>query len=201
LAFESLHRLQIVDNSVLAFVYCDYTIQGEQTPVNLIGTLLGQLINRLPHGHPLINELLERRSSNILLDVASGVDYIRRICTLDLFSAVRLGADGLDELLPEHRSRFLRELARLSHITKVQLLFFGRDNAGIQDDVDSFFRPVGSVPVHFKITGEMTLLDRRLFLRETLQTHRNGRTFDHALQDLILDRLAPCDSTYVFDHT
>jgi hypothetical protein len=200
LAFESLHRLQTADNSALAFVYCDHTIQGEQTPANLIASLLGQLTNRLPSDHPLIHELLEQQSSNKLLDLASGIDYVRRICTCKSFSAVRLGADGLDELLPQHRCYFLRELARLSHVAKVQFLFFGRDNSGIQDDVNSSFQAVGIIPVHFRITGEMTLLDRRLFLLETLQTHRNGRTFDHALQDLILDKLAPSDSTYVLGH-
>jgi hypothetical protein len=196
LAFESLHRLQTADKSALAFVYCDYTIPEEQTAVNLIGSLLGQLINQLPHDHPLVNELLERHSSNKLLDIASGVDYIRRICMLDSFSAVRLGADGLDELLPEHRSCFLDQMGTLSRISKVQFLFFGRDYAGIQGDVDSSFITVRNAPVHFKIIGTMTVHDRQLFLLEKLRRHKNGRTFDQTLQNLILDTIASIDSTY-----
>jgi hypothetical protein len=168
--------------------------------VNLLGSLLGQLTNRLPHDHWLIYELLERHSSDTLLDVASGIDYIRRICTSDSFSAVRLGIDALDELLPEHRSRILEEFATLSCISKVQFLFFGRDYSGIQDDVDSYLRSVDNNPEHFKITGSMTVYDRRLFLQEKLQRHKNGRTFDQALKDLILDKLASSDSTYVIDH-
>jgi hypothetical protein len=169
--------------------------------MNLIGSLLGQLINRLPPDHHLINELLERKSSNKLLDIASGIDYIRRICILDSVSATRLGVDGLDELLPEQRSIFLEKLATLCHISKVQFIFFGRDYTGIQDDIASYFGMVNNVVVHFKITGAMTVYDRRLFLQEKLHRHKNGRTFDQALRDLILDNLAPYDSTYVTDHS
>ena len=109
--------------------------------------------------------------------------------------------DGLDELLPEHRSRFLDELATLSCIANIQFLFFARDNSGVQADVDRSFETSGSVPAHFKITGDMTLHDRRIFLQEMLRKHKNARTFNPALRDMILSKLAPSDSTYVIQHS
>jgi hypothetical protein len=199
-AFESLFRLQTSDNSALAFVYCDHTIQGEQTPTNITGGLLAQLTNRLADDDPIIKELLQRHASNKLLDLNSGIDYIRRICMSGPFSTVRLGVDGLDELLPEHRSQFLDELATLSRIPNVQFLFFARDNSGIQADIDRSFGTYDSVPIHFKITGDMTLNDRQLFLEEALQKDKNARTFNPALRDMIVNKLAPSDSTYVIHH-
>jgi ankyrin repeat protein len=194
-----LYRYQSEDNSSLAFVYCDHTIQKDQTPTNLIGALLAQLTNRLSYDHPVMKELLEQQRDNKLLDVTSGIAFIRRLCTSDSFSVVRVGVDGLDELLRECRSRFLDSLASISSIPKVQFLFFARDNCGIQGDVNSYFgsKPSSPQPQHFNITGDVTLPDRRLFLEEKMQRHENGRTFDSELRALILDKLAPSDSTYV----
>jgi hypothetical protein len=195
LAFEYLSRLQTSDNSAVAFVYCDHTIQGEQTPTNLIGALLAQLTNRLADDDPVVRELLQRHASNKLVDLNSGIDYIHRVCMSGSLSAVRLGVDGLDELLPEYRSRFLHELANLLHRTDIQFLFFGRDNSGIQADVDRSFGTSDSLPIHFKITGDMTLHDRRIFLEEALQRHKNARTFSPELREMILHKIAPSDST------
>jgi hypothetical protein len=195
LAFEYLFRLQTADNSAVAFVYCDHTIQGEQTPTNLIGALLAQLTNRLADDDPVVKELLQRQASNKLVDLNSGIDYIHRVCVSGSLAAVRLGVDGLDELLPECRSRFLDELATLPHTANIQFLFFARDNSGIQADVDRSFETSDSLPVHFKIAGDMTLHDRRIFLEEVLQKHKNARTFSPALREMILDQLAPSDST------
>jgi hypothetical protein len=197
LAFESLHKLQTLDNSALAFVYCDHTIQGEQTATNLVGSLLAQLTNRLSGDHSVVKELLERQASNKLVDLASGTKYIRRICTSPSFSCTRIGTDGLDELLPEHRVHFLDEMASLSRVANIQFLFLARDHSGIQSDVDSSFGGESGATMHFKISGEMTVHDRRLFLLEKLRKDKNGRTFDDALRDLLLDKLAPSDSTCV----
>jgi hypothetical protein len=201
LSFEALHRLQLTDNSALAFVYCDHTIQGEQTPTNLIGSLLGQLTNRLSEDHPIVDELLQRQSSNKLLDLKSGLEYIRHICTTGSFTAIRLGADGLDELLKQHRSGFLHALAALSSIPDVHFLFFGRNHSGIQIEVDKYFQKNTSTSVvYLELTGDLTVDDRRLFLQERLDKDKDGMMFDEDLRTFIFEKLAPSDSTYVLVH-
>ena len=202
MSFEALHRLQFADNSALAFVYCDHTVQGEQTPTNLIGSLLGQLTNRLPEDHPAVKELLQQQSSNKLLDLTSGIDYLHRICTSTCFTAIRLGADGLDELLKEHQSEFLHALAALSSIPNVHFLFFGRNRCGIQSEVDKWFEKSGSSSVvYLDITGDLTVDDRRLFLQQRLGKDKDGAMFDNDLRTFILEKLAPSDSMYVLIHS
>jgi hypothetical protein len=48
-----------------------------------------------------------------------------------------------------------------------------------------------------EITGALTIGDRRLFLEERLAKYKDGRWFDNELRTLIMDKLAPLDSTYV----
>ena len=196
MAFESLHRLQSTDNSALAFVYCDHTISEEQTPTKLIGSLLAQLTNHLPENNPIVAELLIRQTEEKDLDLASGIDYIRRIAMISSFTTIRLGADGLDELRKEHRSSFLHALTSLACIPNICFLCFGRDHCGIQSEVESCFQELSSI-AHLEITGALTIDDRRLFLEQKLTRYKDGRWFDEELRNLIVDKLAPLDSTYV----
>jgi hypothetical protein len=199
LAFESLQELQNTDDSALAFVYCDHTIQEEQTPTHLIGSLLAQLTNRLPENSPIVIELLTRQREGNNLDLASGLEYIRRIATSTLVTTIRLGADGLDELRTgnEHRSSFLHALAALSSTPNVQLLLFTRNCSLIRHDVDIYFQGIRSI-TYFDITGALTVGDRRLFLQDKLDTDEVGSLFDEDLRTVVLDKLATTHSTYVY---
>jgi hypothetical protein len=196
LSFEALHRLQSTDGSALAFVYCDHTLQNDQTPTNLIGSLLSQLTNRLSEDHPVIKELLQRRSENKLLDLASGVDYIRRIGTSGSIRNIWIGADGLDELHKEHRSDFFHAWSSLLCIPNVCFLCFGRDHCGIQSEIEGCFQDFTSI-THLEITGMLTVDDRQLFLKERLAKNKDSRGFDEQLRTLIVEKLAPLESTYV----
>jgi hypothetical protein len=196
LSFEALHHLQFKDGSSLAFIYCDHTVQNDQTPTNVIGSLLGQLTNRLSEDHPVVKDLWQRRSDNKLLDLASGIDYIRQICTSDPLRNIWIGADGLDELRKEHRSGLFHAWSSLLRIPNVRFLCFGRDHCGIQSEIDSCFQALSSI-THLEITGALTIDDRRLFLEERLTKYKDGRWFDDELRTLIMDKLAPLDSTYV----
>jgi hypothetical protein len=196
LAFEFLHRLQSTDNSALAFVYCDHTVSSEQTPTKLIGSLLAQLTNHLPESHPIITELLMRQTEEKDLDLASGIEYIRRIATTSPSTTIRFGADGLDELRKEHRSGVLHALSSLLLLPNVHFLCFGRDHCGIQSEVESCFQKLTSI-THLEITAALTVNDRQLFLKQRLATDKDGRGFDEELRTLIIEKLAPLDSTYV----
>jgi hypothetical protein len=196
LSFEALHRLQYKDGSALAFIYCDHTVQNDQTPTNLIGSLLGQLTNRLSEDHPVVKELLQRRSDNKLLDLASGIDYIKHVCTSGQLRNVWIGADGLDELRKEHRSGLFHAWSSLLRIPNVRILCFGRDHCGIQSEIESCSQDL-SLITHLEITGALTVDDRQLFLKERLAMDKDSRGFDEELRTLIVEKLAPLESTYV----
>jgi hypothetical protein len=139
--------------------------------------------------------LTHQREGNHL-DLASGLEYIRRIATSSPITTVRLGADGLDELRKEHQSSFLHALAALSRTPNIQFLLFTRNHSLIRSDIDSYFQGIGSI-TYFNITGALTVGDRRLFVQDRLDTDEVGSVFNQDLRTLVLDKLVPTDSTYV----
>jgi hypothetical protein len=171
-------------------------MQGEQTPTHLIGSLLAQLTNRLSENNTIVRELLMRQREGRHLDLASGLEYIRRIATSSPLTTIRLGADGLDELCigKEHRAGFLHALADLSRTPNIQFLFFTRNHCGVPSDVDLLFQNIRSV-AYLEITGALTVGDRRLFLQDRLDSDAVGSSFDEDLRALVLDKLAPTDSS------
>jgi hypothetical protein len=171
-------------------------VQEEQTPIHLICSLLAQLTNRLPDNSPIMTELLMRQREGRVLDLASGLEYIRRIALCSPATTVRLGADGLDELCGGYRSGFLHALAALSSTPNIQFLFLTRNDLGIRTEVDLYFQEMKSV-TYLEITGALTVGDRRLFLQDRLDNDEVGSLFDEDLRTLILDKLVPMDSTYV----
>jgi hypothetical protein len=161
-----------------------------------MGALLGQLINCLPSDNLITKELIECRRKGKLLDLKTSLDYIRRIASSRQFKVVRLGADGLDELLPEHRAAFLMSLGKLSTLSNVRFLFFGRDNSGIQTEVGNLFDN-DDWYVCEEITGERTVEDRRLFLEECLCRSKDWKFLDNDTKAKVFSQLAGPESTLV----
>jgi hypothetical protein len=194
-AFEMLYRGQDHENSALAFLYCDHVSREQQTPSSLMGALLGQLINRLSSDNPIIEELVRCRSEGKHLDLNTMVDYIRRISASQPATRIRLGADGLDELLKDHRITFLKSLGTLFTESNIHFLFFGRDHAGIQAELDHSFGTTSFT--WYNITGESTTNDRLLFLQNCLDSSNNWSSLDHSMRKEIFSRLMGPESTLV----
>ena len=181
----------------MGFVYCDHVSGGEQTATHLTGALLGQLINCLTSDNTIAKELIECQRKEKLLCLNTSIAYIRRIASSGQFTVVRLGADGLDELLPNHRAAFLTSLGDLSAVVNIQFLFFGRDNSGIQAELGNAFGGDDSFICH-EITGERTANDRNLFLRECLGRSKDWNSLDDDTKNTIFTQLAGPESTLVF---
>jgi hypothetical protein len=181
----------------LGFVYCDHVSREEQTATRLIGALLGQLINYLSFDNIIAKELAECQRKEKLLDLKTSVLYIQRIACSGQFTAVRLGADGLDELLPEHRATFLTSLGSLFIISNIRFLFIGRDNSGIQTEVGNSFGGPDSFICH-RLASEGTADDRRLFLQQCLDHSKDWYSLDDGLKGMIFSQLAGPESTSVF---
>jgi hypothetical protein len=192
-----LYDRQCHGNSAVAFVYCDHDTRELQTTRNLMGALLGQLIVHFPAEHQIVRDLLVRQENDRPLDLHTVLSFLERIITTGLFSRIQLCADGLDELIPSHHRSFLNALASLHKFSTVSFLFFGRDNAGVWAQVKSSFHGTVAADTNYKIIGDMTVGDRRLFLRRRLEEDKEGRGFTDELRDLIFEHLAPSDSTCV----
>jgi hypothetical protein len=178
-------------------VYCDHVSREEQTATRLIGALLGQLINYLASDNVVAKELAECRRKEKLLDLKTSVIYIQRIASSGQFSFVRLGADGLDELLPEHRAAFLTSLGSLPIVSNIRFLFFGRDHSGIQTEVGNSFGGPDSFICH-RVASERTIDDRLLFLQRCLDRSKDWHSLDDWLKGMIFSQLAGPESTSVF---
>jgi hypothetical protein len=160
-----------------------------------MGALLGQLINRLSSDNPIIEELVRCRSEGKHLDLNTMVDYIRRISASQPATRIRLGADGLDELLKDHRITFLKSLGTLFTESNIHFLFFGRDHAGIQAELGHSFGTTSFT--WYNITGESTTDDRRLFLQNCLNGSNDWSLLDDRTKDMIFSHLAGPESTSV----
>jgi hypothetical protein len=194
-AFETIYDYQAQHNSGLAFVYCDHADRDQQTARNLLASLLGQLIIQFPVNHPIVKDLLERHVNDRHPDLPTVISFLKQIAESYHFECIRFGADGLDELIPANQGEFLDSLASLCKLSTVSCLLFGRNNAGVRDQVDSSFDIVPRS--HMIITGDLTRADRRLFLQHQVEKHKMGRHFDQEIRDIIFDNLAPSNSTYV----
>jgi type II secretory pathway predicted ATPase ExeA len=90
------------------WIYCDYRDESKQTPVNMIGALLKQVISSDPVSFDIILQNLQKarkEGHNIKLDEACQLltEALRK------FDMVYLCLDALDEC-QEHRTPFLRSL-------------------------------------------------------------------------------------------
>jgi hypothetical protein len=171
-------------------VYCDHACREEQTATHLMGALLAQLINLIASDRSITTKLHKRLTRRKFLDLNACVEYIQRISTLGLFSSIRLGADGLDELLPNHRKAFLKALGSLSTEGNIQFLFFGRDHAGIQHDLSDSFESFTCC----EIPRDRVANDRWLFLEHCFAQSQDWSTLDVSTKDMIFDQLTGADS-------
>jgi hypothetical protein len=153
----------------------------------------------LPYNNSVMIELLKSYTEGRYLNRTSMIDYIRRIAIESSPAmTIRFGVDGFDELRKDHRISFLRDLAKLSDISNIRFLFFGRDT-GAQNDIKSLFQQNTSV-APLQITENLTVADRQLFLQERLDEHNIGAGIGEDLHTLIMEKLAARDSTYVQIH-
>ena len=91
-------RMAAIESKIgLAYVYCDYRDQKEQTTENILGAVLKQLL-RLLHNIPeTISELYEKRvTQEKSLSSADAIDILRHACAQ--FSKVYVCLDALDEV-------------------------------------------------------------------------------------------------------
>ena len=124
----------------LAYVYCDYRDQKEQTTENILGAVLKQLL-RLLHNIPeTISELYEKRvTQGKSLSSADAIDILRYACAQ--FSKVYVCLDALDEV---GDLRGLLNALRDSP-SSMQIFLTGRQH--IQGTVQEYFKDENEIAI------------------------------------------------------
>ncbi|RKL11553.1 hypothetical protein BFJ71_g36 [Fusarium oxysporum] len=150
---DSLETLFLDNNSVgLAYVYCNFRRQDEQTARELLASVLKQLLQSLPT-LPESIQSLHRMGSRPSLDAISST----LLCVAKLFSRVFVVIDALDECRASDgsRARFLNEIFDLQ--SKCQINIFATSRPIL--DVISIF--ANRVSLEIRATDD----DVRMFVR------------------------------------
>ena len=136
LVIDSLLEQTCEENAVVLFLYCDYQAQGDQSAVNMIGSLLSQIASGTTQLPSEIQRLFELKNKGrqalrlpdmlgLLAEVASSIEQIY-ICF-----------DAIDELLPGNRSELLRALREIIRdAPNIRLFLRGRPH--IRGELDKY---------------------------------------------------------------
>jgi len=128
-----------VDNMAVACVYCDFSVQDEQSATGLLGALLKQVVLALEPIPDRVQKAFEdskrgvggRRLllADILAMLSQSLSYLRRV-----FICI----DALDEFLAKHRPEFWESLQEIVlKCPNIRLFLTGRVH--IRDEAQKYF--------------------------------------------------------------
>lgn len=135
IAIDHISQDAHVDQSKygLAYLYCNYKAQGEQTALHLLSTIVQQLVHFRPSAIGPVTELYDqhtpRKTRPTLEEI---VQCLQRV--LSEHSAIYLIIDALDECQVEHdtRNTLLRTIQSLQNSADLRLMVTSRFNTDIQ---------------------------------------------------------------------
>jgi len=148
-------------NIAVAALYCDFLAQEEQSPTNILGAILKQLLERDGIPEPL--RQIFRKEKGVFGPRAAQLSDLVKILktTIASLPEVFICIDALDECLPKNRRELLESLldiVRASPTTRVFLS--GRPH--VRDEVKRCFIEVATISVVPPIRDIERYLDMRL---------------------------------------
>jgi hypothetical protein len=163
----------------IACLYCDYNDQKEQTSVNMIGSLVKQLVRARPNvPDEIYQTFLKSKKARKGLELAEACKMLA-LC-LQFFSRAYICIDALDECDHEHRREFLRSLNQvLQDSTSTHLFLTGRPH--IESDVNDCLAIKYPDPVQIKPTEE----DIKKYIAHRINDGLNPGTMDKSLRQEI----------------
>ena len=177
---DHLHRTYSTNNIGIAFMYCDYKEQEQQTSVNLISSLLQQLVEQqssVPDEvHSLWEEHTRRRTRPGLAECSRLLQSIA-----SAFSKVFIVIDALDESSEITRDDLIAEIQKLA--SRLHLMATSRHNANIEQSFsDSIQLEIQAHDADVKAYIR-TQIDKRERLKKFVRA-------DPSLQEMIETKLA-----------
>jgi hypothetical protein len=177
-----LHKLFKNETEIgIACIYCNYKEKVAQTPVNLVASLLRQLVQE--HS-PLSNDVKDLYGECIKRGTRPALSEISRILQSEItkYSKVFVVLDALDECSESDRTRelFLTQIRRL--VPNISLLVTSRDIANIEREFHEAAR------LEIRASDE----DIRSYLKSRIEGQSQLAPYikkDATLQDTILDTI------------
>jgi hypothetical protein len=131
---------QIAQHMGLAYIYCDYRDQKEQTTENILGAILKQLLARLAEIPEAVWKLYEERvRQGKPLSLTDAVDLLRITCAQ--FTTAYICLDALDELRDLHG--LLQSLRDRASFLKIFIT--GRPH--IRETIQQYFKEAQIIPI------------------------------------------------------
>jgi len=182
----------VEEDTAVACFYFDFASRNEQSPVNMLGSLLRQLVSGLEE----IPEVVVRSFRNQKKVIGgrglqvSGI--LKMLLTITATKRTFICVDALDECVPEHRMVILESLG---HIVRESLdtRIFLTARSHIRSEVE---RKLGGVAAFVKIepTGDGIVG----YLREKLRSDTSPEMMSNTLEANIVESISQISSaTYV----
>ena len=140
-------RDQVYNRGIaVAALYCDYLSQKEQSATNILGAILGQLLERggIPES---LRQVFRREKSRLSGQAVQLSDLVKILkTTIASLSEVFICIDGLDECLPENRRDLLESLQDIVGASPTMRVFLtGRPH--VLDEIKRYFTEAIMMPV------------------------------------------------------
>jgi len=192
LVIDKLCDDAVEEDTAVACFYFDFASRSEQSPVNMLGSLLRQLVSGL-EGIPEVVVRSFRNQKKVIggrgLQVAGILKMFRTITTTKRTS---ICVDALDECVPEHRMVILESLGQIVRESlNTRIFVTGRSH--IRSEVE---RRLGGAAAFVLIepTGDGIIG----YLREKLRSDTTPEMMSSALEENILESISQLSSeTYV----
>jgi hypothetical protein len=146
----------MTSNIGLAYIYCDYRDQVQQTAGNIIGAIAGQLLRQLPN-LPEEIETMRKKSCNKqeAPKLVQKTEALSIIC--NLFHRVFICLDALDEC--EEIPGLLICLRNASSVVHI----FSTGRKHIQLTIESYFGPTPTIHIAAKESDVQVLVKERIY--------------------------------------
>ena len=168
-----------VVNIGLAYVYCDYRDQAQQTTQNIYGAILKQLLRALPNIPEELTEILLRshREKNPL-ELAQLRDALR--ITSRFFDQIYICLDALDEC--EHVDRLLSSLKQIPSSVRL----FSTSRKHVKSIVQRYFEDTQTILIEAKES------DIRILIQEKVNEDRmkDPEIMDAKLEQDIIEKIS-----------
>lgn len=187
---DFLQRIFYNSNVGMAFFYCNYKQQDEQSTQALIGSLVQQLTERHADIPEDLKALYDRRSRNRTIPTPpTKDDYLQELMSqINSCPTTFLVIDALDECEDETRKAFCAELHKLPE--KVHFLFTSRDipELGLQ------IKPSVRLEIRADKKDVVKYLEDHIKTANRLERHTQDPKVRHLVVDTICEK---ADGMYV----
>ncbi|KAI5811833.1 ankyrin repeat-containing domain protein [Pyronema omphalodes] len=179
------------ETACVTCIYCDYQDDKEQTPVNMIGVLLNQVIATLNDSGKLHADTISALKR--ILDKQKYID-LKEACRLfrDIVKDMRrfyICIDALDECSEAHRRGFVQALAKVAsecnRPSVIRIFFTTRPHIKWEDFIKTYINVCSLDHMYLKAHAE----DIRRYVFNELELDENGDCMDERLRTEILDKI------------